>query len=433
MQVQASDGKGGLSGWKETLAAFTTLPPPNHPPTLPGAPTVASGTVTASGATVSWGASTDPDGDIITYELQYSRYNDLSDPWHSAGTTTSLTRSISGLAAGTSYDVRVQASDGLGGLSSWNETYAAFTTGGNPSTRQGVDYSVYGNGATATTGVDVPGIKAAGKQFVGEYIGTADNDGYLRPADVLALTNQGLQIVSIFERTPTSASYFTLANADHDAAVAIAAAIEAGQPSGSAVYFTVDFDPESNPSTFSASLSAIDSYFQEIRNAFNQYFSAHPGITYDIGVYAPGNVLPTIMSDASVGASYSWLAGPFGYPYSSANLAQTQDSTPSNPISIGGINVDLDEAYTADFGQWPASTTGTTPPAPVIRSPKLVGTTFTLSVPTQIGFNYTLEYKNSFGDANWTSVQTIGGTGGTITLTDTSATGPSRLYHVRVE
>ena len=139
------------------------------------------------------------------------------------------------------------------------------------------------------------------------------------------------------------------------------------------------------------------------------------------------------MSDASVGASYSWLAGPFGYPYSSANLAQTQDSTPSNPISIGGINVDLDEAYTADFGQWPASTTGTTPPAPVIRSPRLVGTTFTLSVPTQIGFNYTLEYKNSFGDANWTSVQTIGGTGGTITLTDTSATGPSRLYHVRVE
>jgi hypothetical protein len=63
----------------------------------------------------------------------------------------------------------------------------------------------------------------------------------------------------------------------------------------------------------------------------------------------------------------------------------------------------------------------------------LTGMTFTLSVPTQVGFNYTLEYKNSFSDANWTPVQTISGTGGTITLTDTTATGSSRLYHVRVQ
>src|ERR1019366_7329049 len=69
--------------------------------------------------------------------------------------------------------------------------------------------------------------------------------------------------------------------------------------------------------------------------------------------------------------------------------------------------------------------------SPIISSPILTGTTFTLSVPTQIGFNYTLEYKNSFSDANWTAVQTIGGTGGTITLTDTGATGSRRFYHVR--
>jgi hypothetical protein len=71
--------------------------------------------------------------------------------------------------------------------------------------------------------------------------------------------------------------------------------------------------------------------------------------------------------------------------------------------------------------------------SPIISSPKMTGTTFTLSVPTQIGFNYTLEYKNSFSDANWTVVQTISGTGETITLTDTGATGLSRLYHVRVQ
>jgi hypothetical protein len=71
--------------------------------------------------------------------------------------------------------------------------------------------------------------------------------------------------------------------------------------------------------------------------------------------------------------------------------------------------------------------------SPKISNPKLTGTTFTLSVPTQIGFNYTLEYKNSLSDANWTVVQTIGGTGGTIVLTDSGATGSRRFYHVRVQ
>jgi surface antigen len=71
--------------------------------------------------------------------------------------------------------------------------------------------------------------------------------------------------------------------------------------------------------------------------------------------------------------------------------------------------------------------------SPTITSPQRAETTFTLSVLTQIGFNYTLEYKSSFSDANWTSVQTIGGTGGRITLMDTTATGPARLYHVHVQ
>ena len=72
-------------------------------------------------------------------------------------------------------------------------------------------------------------------------------------------------------------------------------------------------------------------------------------------------------------------------------------------------------------------------PVPTISNPKLTGTTFTLSVPTQVGFSYVLEYKKSLSDANWTPVQTLAGTAGTITLTDTGATGLSRFYHVRVQ
>jgi hypothetical protein len=76
---------------------------------------------------------------------------------------------------------------------------------------------------------------------------------------------------------------------------------------------------------------------------------------------------------------------------------------------------------------------GGSPSSPLITSPKLSGTTFTLSVPSQTGFNYVLEYKNLLNDATWIPVQTNGGSGGAIGLTNTGATGPSRIYRVRVQ
>ncbi len=103
-----------------------SVPPPNQAPTTPGSISVTA--ITTDGATASWGASSDADGDTITYEVQYSRAYDLTDPWHSVGTTTSLTLPISGLAANTQYSVQVKASDGRGGVSSWNENVGAFTT-----------------------------------------------------------------------------------------------------------------------------------------------------------------------------------------------------------------------------------------------------------------------------------------------------------------
>lgn len=75
----------------------------------------------------------------------------------------------------------------------------------------------------------------------------------------------------------------------------------------------------------------------------------------------------------------------------------------------------------------------TTVVPPIISNPKLTGTTFTLSVPTQVGFNYVLEYKNSVSDANWIAVHTNGGSGGEISLTNVGTVGPSRIYRVRVQ
>ncbi len=70
---------------------------------------------------------------------------------------------------------------------------------------------------------------------------------------------------------------------------------------------------------------------------------------------------------------------------------------------------------------------------PVIGSPKLTGTTFTLSTPTEVGFSYVLEFKTALNDVTWTPVQTNNGSGRMIGLTNTGATGPRRMYRVRVQ
>ena len=79
----------------------------NTPPTQPG--TLASSAVTTSSATVSWGASTDDDGDTITYLVEYHRNGDPS--WTGAGSTTGTSQPLSGLDASQSYDVQVTPND----------------------------------------------------------------------------------------------------------------------------------------------------------------------------------------------------------------------------------------------------------------------------------------------------------------------------------
>ena len=92
---------------RTTLNLFTTETPPNTPPTQPG--TLSASAVTINSATVSWGASTDSDGDTITYLVEYRRNGDV--PWTSAGTTTTTSRPLSGLDAEQAYDVRVTPND----------------------------------------------------------------------------------------------------------------------------------------------------------------------------------------------------------------------------------------------------------------------------------------------------------------------------------
>ena len=101
-------------------------------------------------------------------------------------------------------------------------------------------------------------ITAAGKQFVIRYIGGPDptQAKYFDSVTAKALIDAHLSVVSVFERhilydsngnatdsAPTNTSYFTAQQADADAQAALAGAVTAGQPAGSAIYFSVDVDP----------------------------------------------------------------------------------------------------------------------------------------------------------------------------------------------
>jgi uncharacterized delta-60 repeat protein len=72
----------------------------------------------------------------------------------------------------------------------------------------------------------------------------------------------------------------------------------------------------------------------------------------------------------------------------------------------------------------------TTPPSPQIMNASVSGK-FQCVVGSVTGFNYTLQYKNSAQGATWTSLPSVAGTGGPITLSDAAPAAP-RFYRVEV-
>ena len=72
-------------------------------------------------------------------------------------------------------------------------------------------------------------------------------------------------------------------------------------------------------------------------------------------------------------------------------------------------------------------------PPPTLVNPALSGQGFTVTVTTVLGRHYRLEYKSSLGDASWIALPPVPGNGGDQVLSDPFASGPHRVYRVRID
>ncbi len=87
-----------------------------------------------------------------------------------------------------------------------------------------------------------------------------------------------------------------------------------------------------------------------------------------------------------------------------------------------------------NHGTYTNSCGGAPPPPTTISAVGKTASTVTISCPSQNGWSYTLEYKNSLTDPVWTPIlPATPGTGSSLILTDSSATNASRFYRVRVQ
>lgn len=190
---------------------------------------------------------------------------------------------------------------------------------------EGIDCATPLNATTAKS------LAAAGYRFAARYLVPP---GYawkrLTRTEAEAITEAGLQIVSVYETTANRPAGGTVAGlADGAAAYREAQAI--GQPTGSAIYFAVDYD--AGPGQY----DEIEAY---LRAAAEQI----PG--YAAGVYGSYQIVEEMAKRQACLHFWQTYAWSRGKRSDRANLYQYR-----NNVKASGITLDLNESF-GNEGWW---------------------------------------------------------------------------------
>ena len=100
----------------------------------------------------------------------------------------------------------------------------------------------------------------------------------------------------------------------------------------------------------------------------------------------------------------------------------------TNIVTASGIDICQERAVNARaacFGNHRVIIGGNGAPPPAYA-----GGVFSLSFGTQNGVLYTVQYKDSSGGSDWNYLESVPGTGGVVTVTDSTGGKESRFYRV---
>jgi len=148
------------------------------------------------------------------------------------------------------------------------------------------------------------GIKAVGRYYA------KSPWKILKQEEMKTLAKFGIQVIPVYEDNPTSASYFSFERGKEDADRAFNhARNEAKQPTGTVVFFTVDYN---------ATASDVDSMIMSYCEGVNAAKSNDALNQYRIGVYGSGLVIDRLRAAGLI--EKGWLASPRGWS-GTANVA----------------------------------------------------------------------------------------------------------------
>lgn len=172
---------------------------------------------------------------------------------------------------------------------------------------------------------------AAGMRFACRYLVPASMAWKrLTRAEAEAITAAGMKIVSVFQRGTSDAKGGAV-NGTRDGKAAYQEAVQIGQPTGTAIYFAVDYDAQ--PADF----DSIEAY---LRAAAAEL----PG--YAVGVYGSYAVVEEMARRGACKHFWQTYAWSRGKKSARANLYQYK-----NGQMLAGHQVDYNESYSGE-GWW---------------------------------------------------------------------------------
>lgn len=198
---------------------------------------------------------------------------------------------------------------------------------------------------TGLSSSQISNLKSNGVQYVGRYLSRSSWKG-LSVGEVANLKAAEIDIFSIYETNPTYAGYFSSATGATDAEEAMALAKSVGQPQGTAIYFTVDYDAQS------ADLPAILAYFKSVKANLSGY---------KLGAYGSFTVLNYLKENNAADFWYQTIAWSGDQRCSFLNIYQYQENK-----TLAGVNVDFDNLEQSYIGSWNQSNVDNSQPYKVI-------------------------------------------------------------------